>query len=175
MKKTLTVSELAKKYESAVDKMKPTVLKEVKSEKYIDYEDKITKMNNVIISTHVDKDTNVRVNTPMKFVLFSISVIDMYTNIQVDLKDVLKEFNMLHKVGLIDRLIHPNQEQDAIIPVNEVTECAEIMSMISEDFMVNNYGVSAMFNKFFIFMKEMLPNILNEYMKSIDVETLNGK
>lgn len=167
MEKTITVKELVEKYEAAVDKMKPNVLKNIKSKKYINYEDKIAAMDRVIIATHVNTEGTVRLHTPMKFVLFTVSIINMYTNILVDETKVLSEFNELHKVGLIDKLIHPKDGQEVIIPLNEITECAEIMSMLGEDFMTNNYGIRALITKHMSDINKMLPEAFAQFLKTI--------
>ena len=133
----MTVKDLVQKYDAAVEKAKPTILKDIKSEKYIPYEAKIMKMGVVVNATHRKKDGSIFLNTPMQFALFTLYMIDNYTNIKIDKTHLMDEFNMLHKSGLIDIIVHPQEGMPEIIPVSEINECAEILSMMHNDFMTN--------------------------------------
>ena len=84
MEKTMTVKDLVQKYDAAVEKAKPIILKEIKSEKYIPYEAKIVNMGVIVNATHRKKDGSIYMNTPMQFVLFTLHIIDNYTNIKTD-------------------------------------------------------------------------------------------
>lgn len=167
MEKTMTVKDLVQKYDAAVEKAKPIILKEIKSEKYIPYEAKIMNMGVIVNATHRKKDGSIYMNTPMQFVLFTLHIIDNYTNIKIDSTHLMDEFNMLHKSGLIDIIVHPHEWMTEIIPVSEINECAEILSMMSSDFMQNNFNLHALLREvlsvFKNFDTQQLLQFITEY------------
>lgn len=166
MEKTMTVKDLVQKYDAAVEKAKPIILKEIKSEKYIPYEAKIMNMGVIVNATHRKKDGSIYMNTPMQFVLFTLHIIDNYTNIKIDSTHLMDEFNMLHKSGLIDIIVHPQEGMTEIIPVSEINECAEILSMMHNDFMTNYCSMQSLFAKLSFDSKE----IMSEMMEQLNLE-----
>lgn len=166
MEKTMTVKDLVQKYDAAVEKAKPIILKEIKSEKYIPYEAKIVNMGVVVNATHRKKDGSIFLNTPMQFVLFTLHMIDNYTNIKIDKTHLMDEFNMLHRSGLIDIIVHPQEGMTEIIPVSEINECAEILSMMHNDFMTNYCSMQSLLAKLSFDSKE----IMSEMMEQLNLE-----
>ena len=128
MEKTITVSEFVEKYEATTEKMKPVLLKEIKSEKYIGYMEKCLQMDRIIQSTNYNKDKDFHINSPMKYVLFTISMIEMYTNLKINEDDIINEFDKLNRAGLIDAIIYPTNGSEEVIPVKEIEECGELLT-----------------------------------------------
>ena len=48
------------------------------------------------------KTNRIKINSPMRYILFVMTVIDKYTNLKVNFKDVLPEYDYLNKNGLIE-------------------------------------------------------------------------
>lgn len=135
MEKTIVVSEFVKKYDSTTDKMKLSVLKEIKSEKYIDYEIKIARMTNILQHTSFDTNGEIKFQSPAKHMLFAMAIIDMYTNLKINDNNIINDFNMLNKSGLIDVLL--SVKDNSVIPTREIIECTSILNMLEDDFIAN--------------------------------------
>lgn len=105
---------------------------------YVDYNRKITLCTNVLRTTlfqkvkvSVDKEIEVfKQNTPATAMLFSLTLVNEYTDIDVDFKNALNEFDMLEKEGLVDLLVNS-------IPRLEHDKFQTILNMVRDDIYEN--------------------------------------
>ena len=102
---------------------------------YIPYEEKISKIENIIRSTSIVKDdvTGIEIfkrNTPACNLLFNLTLIDLYTDIEIDFEHVLKDYNALEEKGFINLLLKH-------IPADEYISWQKLFDMIASDFMEN--------------------------------------
>ena len=103
--------------------------------RYIPYEEKISKIENIIRSTSIIKDdaTGIEVfkrNTPACNLLFNLTLIDLYTDIEIDFEHVLKDYNTLEEKGYVNLLLKH-------IPTDEYINWQKLFDMIASDFMEN--------------------------------------
>lgn len=106
---------------------------------YVPYEKKITICNNVIKNTFYDENNNIKINSPASFMFYSLSLINEYTDIDVDFAIGLEIFNELNKLDLIDKIT-------GSIPNNEQLEFSAIMDMMESDFQKNECGIIGWLN-----------------------------
>lgn len=105
---------------------------------YVDYNRKITLCTNVLRTTlfqkvkvGADKEIEVfKQNTPAIFLFFSLTLINEYTDIDVDFKNALTEFDMLEKEGLVDLL-------KTVIPEQEYNKFQTVLNMARDDIYEN--------------------------------------
>lgn len=102
---------------------------------YIPYEEKVSKIENIIRSTSIVKDdvTGIEIfkrNTPACNLLFNLTLIDLYTDIEIDFEHVLKDYNALEEKGFINLLLKH-------IPADEYISWQKLFDMIAGDFMEN--------------------------------------
>ena len=68
---------------------------------------------------------------------------------------------------MIDIIVHPQEGMTEIIPVSEINECAEILSMMHNDFMQNNFNLHALLREvlsvFKNFDTQQLLQFITEY------------
>lgn len=142
--KKCTVKDFCKKYNDAKsEQTKETLIHSVMDPHYVPYEMKITICEKIVEASYyttTDKNgVNVKklhVNSPAQYMLYCMNLVKEYTNIEVDFKDVLKEFNLLNKSDLVD-IIHNN------IPEKELREFQIILDMVRNDVMQNEYETHA--------------------------------
>lgn len=145
MNKDFTVIEFAKKYEEKLtNNDKATFLKtKLKVENYMEYAEKVLIAENIVRSSSYaiskDKDggeltkTNqIHINSPMRYVLFVMSIVNKYTNIKVNFDNIMIEFDALNKNGLIELITKRVGEK-------EVAEFQTVVDMVLNDFMNNEY------------------------------------
>lgn len=165
MEKTITISELIERTADANEDEQFELLSQIEVEEYINYEDKVARMENIVQSTSL-LDGKVHFFTPMIPVLFTITIIDMYTNIKINNQNILAEFNLLKKTGLIDFFI----SEDGIIDDDEIAECNAILNMLKDDFTANNCGMHVLLDDKLDKMKENIDlffaHITNELSKT---------
>ena len=133
----MTTKEFIENYEGVKDKDK--FLAECIVKQYIPYEEKMTYCENIIEkTTHkniADKEVYWR-NTPVQYMVFSLTLVDLYSDVNIDFKNILKEFNALDEIGGIDALI-------SFIPNTEYAKFKTILNMVSDDNYENLRSISS--------------------------------
>lgn len=145
MKKDFKVIEFAKQYEEKLNNNdRATFLKtKLKVENYIEYAEKVLIAENIVRSSSYaiskDKDsgelmetTQIHINSPMRYVLFVMSIVNKYTNIEVNFNNIMIEFDALNRNGLLELIMKK-------IGDKEITEFQTVVDMILNDFMTNEY------------------------------------
>lgn len=129
----MTVKEFIKEYKEAVDAKKYVEKRLVR--KYVPYSEKITRLENLIDKTSVisiEKDKKIfKQNSPARFLIYTLILIDSYTDIDIDFSDGVEEFDSLSKENLIGALLN-------IIPENERKTFQMLHDMIQGDYYENN-------------------------------------
>lgn len=74
------------------------------------------------------------VNSRSRYVLTCMTVVDLYTDIERDKvgSNIVADFNMLNKSGLIDKII-------GAVPEREIKELNMVVEMTAEDTLTNEY------------------------------------
>ena len=117
-------------------KMKEEYLKTaIKVKPYIGYGTKVF-LANTIINTTCLKNGRVYIDSCKKYLLYVFSLIDTYTNIEIDSKNWMFQYDRLDSLGLIEPIL-------ALIPEKEVITFKTILDMKLDDLMTNRYGVHA--------------------------------
>lgn len=144
MDKNCTVKDFVVKYEKLTNDTDKTKFfkTELKVETYLSYADKLTVAENIVKNSSyaiVKKDdgelikTNkIKINSPIRYVLFAMTVIDKYTNIAVNFKDVITDFDCLNKNSLLEIIFKKIGEK-------EIGEFNTVLDMVLDDFMTNEY------------------------------------
>ena len=106
----------------------------------------------------------VKINSPARFIIFIMRLIDLYTDIEVDFTDAnyVKQYDELNKIGAINTLI-------SAIPNNEYVEFNTMLNMKMDDFRDNEYSIKA----FLYNLKESFnisEDIINSAIKELEKE-----
>lgn len=133
-------------------------MKKIIKADYVTYADKINKSTRIINYAFYGQDGNFRINTPVKYLLYILTLISTYTVIEIDYEHGMECYDALNAVGAIDVL-------RAAMPTAEVQEFDIILSMMEGDLLENERSlVSYVENK----MK-----VLTEMLNGIDLEKIS--
>jgi hypothetical protein len=187
MNKDFNVKSFVEEYEkcSNNDDKAKFLKSKLKTEKYMPYADKLALAENIVKSSSyaivkedgVLKQTDrIALNSPMRYVLFVMTVVDKYTNIEVDFKNIMPEFDALNFNSLIESIFEKVGDK-------ETAEFNTVVEMVLNDFMANKYQfknyindtlsrVSGLVEK----CAPLIDNIANKLdsMSEEDVEKLSG-
>jgi len=132
---------------------------------YIPYEEKQATCENIVKTTSLAKDDNgesfYRRNTPACDLLFNLTLIDKYFDIEIDFGNVLKEYNALEEKDYITLLLK-------VIPEREYIAWQKMFSMVANDYMENERSlVSYLDTKIEALNKttESLAGVIEDVMK----------
>ena len=96
----------------------------------------------IIANSYFTTDGQFKVDSCKKYLLYVSALLNTYTNIRFDKNDMLGDFNLLQRYGLIDVIIN-------YIPEAQVAMFDSVLNMKSNDIMTNYYEPHA-------FVKEQL-------------------
>lgn len=189
MKKNYDVKSFVEEYERQLtDVEKNSFLKnKLKVENYLPYSDKLIVAEHIVKSSsyaivknqdngELKKTNRIKINSPMRYVLFVMTIINKYTNLEVNFNNVMPEFDCLNRNGLFEIIFNK-------IGDKEVGEFNTVVDMVLDDFMTNEYEfknfVSEMISKASNVVEKCLPlidNISNKLdsMTEEDMEKLSG-
>lgn len=117
----------------AMNKDKETYVASRLVKQYIPYEEKQAACENIVRTTSIVKSENgefYRRNTPACDLLFNLTLIDKYFDIEIDFGNVLKEYNALEEKDYITLLLRA-------IPEREYIVWQKMFSMVANDYMEN--------------------------------------
>lgn len=147
MDKKFNVKDFSEQYMKQINaSAKETFIKtKLKVVDYLPYQEKIIIAKNIVKSTSyaigrneetggLTKTNRIKINSPMRYILFVMTVVNKYTNIEVNFNDVMPEFDDLNKNGLIEVIFNKVGER-------EIGELKIIIDSVLEDFMTNEYEI----------------------------------
>lgn len=114
---------------------------------YVPYEKKCTICKNIVnVTSHIEIDVDgnkkkyVKVDTPTQYMIYVLSVINEYTDIEIDFKgdNSIKQFNILDSENLIDLIISK-------ISQSEMVKFQNVFDMTKGDLQINEFSNIAIF------------------------------
>ena len=126
----------------ATDRLKEDYLKDNLHIKiYLPFLTKVTLADKLAKVTTLDKDTgNVNVKSDANYLLFCRTIIEQYTDLQVETEGFYEEYDLLNESGLLDKIMQ-------MIPEKEITEFKMICDMKKEDLIFNQSTPKAFINQ----------------------------
>ena len=104
--------------------------------------------------------------------LYCLNLVKQYTNIEIDFKNALEEFNMLNKYGLLDMICNT-------IPERELQEFQMILDMTENDVVHNEYEIHSFisnqidrFGNLFGHIVKPAFDKINDIIKNMDEKTI---
>ena len=143
MNKDFNVKSFVEEYEkcSNNDDKAKFLKSKLKTEKYMPYADKLTFAENIINHSSyamvkedgvLKKTDRIALNSPMRYILFVMTVVDKYTNIEVNFNNIMPDFDALNFNSLIEVIFEK-------IGDKETAEFNTVVEMVLNDFMANKY------------------------------------
>ena len=143
MNKDFNVKSFVEEYEKCSNNDDKTkfLKSKLKTEKYLPYADKLTFDENIINHSSyamvkedgvLKKTDRIALNSPMRYILFVMTVVDKYTNIEVNFQNIMPDFDALNFNSLIEVIFEK-------IGDKEISEFNTLVEMVLNDFMANKY------------------------------------
>lgn len=177
-KKQYTVKEFCEKYNGTnVEQTKQAFIEKVMNPHYVSYEMKITICKKIIESSYYKKSNDgikkLYINSPSKYMLYYLNLINQYTNINIDFSNALEDFNLLNECCLLD-IIFSN------IPERETKEFRMILDMVENDVLQNEYETHAFisnqverFGELFAHIAKPAIDRLSDVLENMDEKTID--
>ena len=139
----MKIKEFTEKYNAiATDKLKEDYLNaNLHIKTYLPFLTKVTLADKLAKVTTLDKDTgNVNVKSDVNYLLFCRTIIEQYTDLQVETEGFYDEYDLLNESGLLDKIMQ-------MIPEKEITEFKMICDMKKDDIIFNQSTPKAFINQ----------------------------
>ena len=112
----IKAKEFVEQYNATDTMMKESFIRDHIVNDYVPYTRKIAKSKNIINATskiEVDGESIYCVNSPSRFLLFTMNLIEEYTDIEIDYeKSIVETFDLLDSNGLIALLLNAMPQND---------------------------------------------------------------
>ena len=112
------------------DKFKENYIKKNLNLRYVPYEDKVAQAVNCLKGNIRDKEF-IEVNTPIVYLNYVMSVLDLYTNLELDPQKPLLTYNKLQEYRIVDAIMGLLENEPDVIEYNT------IYNMCQSDFAQN--------------------------------------
>lgn len=132
MDKKKTVKDFVNEYNKfSSDALKQNYLKSVVVvDKYVSFLVKCGLAETIISQSHYDGQGKAKLNSSKKYLLYITSLLEMYTNLDIQQSNAIENYDLLNKNGLLEPLL-------GLMPPREVKEFETIVQMYSDDDNVN--------------------------------------
>lgn len=198
----MKIKEFCEAYRNiATDSLKVKYVKEnLEVREYVPFIEKCTAVERLINATmyqHEDyidttdgstkrrRTNNVKVNSLSQYLLFCRTVIEKYTNLEVETEGFYEEYDELKRCGLLDKLMVGTETTLPLIPVGEIAELRSMLDMYRND-VISNYAnpqsyianqVERVSTIFSVTLKPVMDRIATavENMDEKDIEKLTNK
>lgn len=128
----------------------------------------------IIANSYFTTDGQFKVDSCKKYLLYVSALLNTYTNIKFDENDMLGDFNLLQRYGLIDVIIN-------YIPEAQVAMFDSVLNMKSNDIMTNYYEPHAFVKEQLVKFAPLIHGWIESFLgaaekmiKDIDVNKIKG-
>lgn len=131
----MKIKDFVEKYSViATDRLKEDYLKDnLHTNAYLPFLTKVTLADKLAKVTTLEKDTgNVNIKSDVNYLLFCRTIIEQYTDLQVETEGFYEEYDLLNESGLLDKIMQ-------MIPEKEIAEFKMICDMKKSDLLQNKY------------------------------------
>lgn len=132
---------------------------------YIPLEEKDVRSQIIINNSYYDENGNFKVNSTAKHMFTFLSIVDMYTDIDINFKDGLNEYNELDKSMALDDIVSMIDEKD-------LNEFKIVLNMKCNDVITNEYEPHGYISKQVERFGELVGNVLKPVIEGLDVEKI---
>lgn len=142
----ISVQDLINKYNKATSKqIKDSILeKSVIITPYVPYLTKVAYAKQLMITSHFTKEGLPKLNLSKQYLLETITLLDMYTNIEVieceDKPDYI--YDVLNQYGLIVQIL-------SLISEDELKEWKRVLDLVYSSFYEEHFSINSCINKNF--------------------------
>lgn len=111
--------------------------------RYVPFLTKVTECNRVVNATMVEPDAKgnmvYKQKTPMRYLIFSMTLIKQYTDIEFENDNIADAYDKLDESGALEYFMN------VVIPQREVKEFNTLLSMVTSDYMENKRALLSYF------------------------------
>lgn len=176
MNKKMSVKDFVNKYNDLPVLEREAFVKTIIVDEYVPFEKKVHYCNKVIESSSYKKEIvdckekkRLHVDSTGKYMLYSLTLIKLYTILEIDYKDSLNIFNLLNGNNSIDTIVK-------CMPERELREMKMILDMVSDDLIKNEYEINSFvdkqINKVSLLVENFITPMLNNYIQNIDKDKI---
>ena len=158
----MNVNEFVVLYKDKNDSDRIEFIKHHITRSYIPIEEKDARANIIVKNSYYEGD-DFKINSVAKYVFTYLTIIDIYTDIEIDYKNSVEEYNKLDELGIIRNTI-------SVINKIDLDEFNDILKMKCEDVMINEYDIHHYINKQVERFISLFGNIIGPALEGIDLD-----
>lgn len=128
----MKIKDFVKEYTNRTKQLQEQYLRDnLNITTYVPFVKKVTYATSLAQNTTIDKETgNVKVSSESNYLFFVRSIIELYTDLEIENKAFYDEYDLLNESGLLDKIMQ-------MIPEKEIGEFKMLCDMKKEDTIFN--------------------------------------
>lgn len=145
------------------------LLQRIMKNEYVPIEEKQVRAENIIKNTSFIKNSDgtekLHVNSVARHLFTFLTVIDMYTTVEIDFKDAVNEYNELVKNGAMDAIFGE-------IPDRELKEFRMVLDFVASDLLTNEYENHAFIKSQVERFGNLVGNVIGPIIEGLDLNKI---
>ena len=146
-------------------------VKEHIKDKYVPIEEKQVRANTIVENTYYetndDGEKSFHVNSVAHLLFTMLTLVDMYTDIEIEFKHGLEQYNKLKECGALDYLVaHMNK--------NEIDDFKMVLTGVQNDVMTNEYEPHAYFASQVERFGKLLGFVIEPFLDKLNAQDIVG-
>lgn len=137
--------------------------------KYVPLEEKQARANIVVENTFYEKDENgdkyIHVNSVANHIFTVLTLVHLYTDIEIDFKKALEQYNKMKECGCLEAIL-------SLIDKSELEEYKFVQNGIQNDVMTNEYEIHSYITKQVDRFSTLFGTIIQPFLDKIDTEAI---
>ena len=148
--------------EENVDK-RNTFVKSHIIKSYIPLEEKDVRAQIIIDNSYYGEDGNFKINSVAKYMFTFLTIVDMYTDIAINFKDGINEYNKLNSLEALEDIV-------SLINKKDLDEFRNIINMKCDDTIINEYEPHSFIKTQVERFGELIGATLSPILEKIDLD-----
>lgn len=164
----MTIRNFVEGYKNRIDVLKEQYIKDnLKITTYVPFIKKVTYATTLAQSTMMDKETgNVKISSESNYLFFVRSIIELYTDLEIENYAFYDEYDLLNESGLLDKIMQT-------IPEKEIGEFKMLCDIKQKDLITNQYEMHSYISNQVTRFGELIGVTLKPIMEKISEQLEN--
>lgn len=145
-------------------------IKEHVKDKYVPIEEKQARANTIVENTYYETNNDEKhfhVNSVAHMLFTMLTLVDMYTDVEIDFKKGLEQYNKLKETKALDYLV-------ANMNKNEIDDFKMILTGVQNDVMTNEYDPHAYFASQVERFGKLLGFVIEPFLDKLNAQDIVG-
>lgn len=141
---------------------------EIMNNRYVPFEEKVVRINMILSNTYYDNEDGEKifhVDSMAAHLFTMLTLVDLYTQIDIDFKKSVEQYNALKECGALDIIVNS-------INASELNEFKFLLESAHKDAVVNEYEIHAYITKQLRYLSSVFEKVATPFLDKISADDI---